>query len=75
MPGLVRGCAQAGLTIVPRGGGTGYTGGAVALTELAAVMNTEKLERCGAVEAIELAGLDRPVPTVLTEAGVASEAV
>ena len=31
VPGLVRGCIELGLTIIPRGGGTGYTGGAVPL--------------------------------------------
>src|SRR5690606_28806866 len=29
---LVRGCIELGLTIIPRGGGTGYTGGAVPLS-------------------------------------------
>jgi FAD/FMN-containing dehydrogenase len=28
MAGLVKGCIELGLTIIPRGGGTGYTGGA-----------------------------------------------
>ena len=32
MAGLVKGCIELGLTIIPRGGGTGYTGGAVPLT-------------------------------------------
>ena len=32
IPGLVRACIELGLTIIPRGGGTGYTGGAVPLT-------------------------------------------
>ena len=32
MAGLVAGCIELGLTIIPRGGGTGYTGGAVPLT-------------------------------------------
>ena len=45
IPGLVRACIELGLTIIPRGGGTGYTGGAMPLTPLAAVINTEKLER------------------------------
>ena len=44
MAALVRGCIELGLTIIPRGGGTGYTGGAVPLTDRAAVINTEKLE-------------------------------
>jgi hypothetical protein len=39
---LVRGCIELGLTIIPRGGGTGYTGGAIPLTPRSAVINTEK---------------------------------
>ncbi|MBS0301277.1 MAG: DUF3683 domain-containing protein, partial [Proteobacteria bacterium] len=31
MAALVAGCIELGLTIIPRGGGTGYTGGAIAL--------------------------------------------
>src|SRR5512132_1852667 len=42
--GLVEGCIEVGLTIIPRGGGTGYTGGAVPLDRRSAVINTEKLE-------------------------------
>ena len=52
--GLVAGCIELGLTIIPRGGGTGYTGGAVPLTTRSAVINTEKLLRLSAVEAIAL---------------------
>ncbi len=43
---LVRACIELGLTIIPRGGGTGYTGGAMPLDKFSAVINTEKLERC-----------------------------
>src|SRR5690606_37073781 len=57
--GLVRGCIDLGLTIIPRGGGTGYTGGAIPLTPLSAVINTEKLEQLGAVERRQLPGVDR----------------
>ncbi len=32
MAGLVKGCIDLGLTIIARGGGTGYTGGAIPLT-------------------------------------------
>jgi FAD/FMN-containing dehydrogenase/Fe-S oxidoreductase len=75
IPGMVRACGELGLTIVARGGGTGYTGGVVPLTELSAVVNTEKLERCGSVEAVVLPGLDASVRTVLTEAGVVTRRV
>ena len=75
IPGLVRGCAELGLTIIPRGGGTGYTGGAIPLSPLSAVINTEKLERLGAIEPVALPGLAQPVPTILSEAGVVTRRV
>ncbi len=75
IPALVRTCIELGLTIIPRGGGTGYTGGAVPLTPLSAVINTEKLERLGAIEALTLPGLDTPTATIFTEAGVVTRRV
>ncbi|MEN9418618.1 MAG: dehydrogenase (FAD/FMN-containing) and Fe-S oxidoreductase, partial [Pseudomonadota bacterium] len=73
--GLVQGCIELGLTIIPRGGGTGYTGGAVPLTWKSAVINTEKLEAMSEVEMVQLPGLDRPVATVFSEAGVVTQRV
>ncbi|MFN9451779.1 MAG: DUF3683 domain-containing protein [Rubrivivax sp.] len=75
MAGLVQGCIELGLTIVPRGGGTGYTGGAVPLTWKSAVINTEKLEAMSEVEHIRLPGLAEPVATVSSEAGVVTQRV
>jgi FAD/FMN-containing dehydrogenase/Fe-S oxidoreductase len=75
IPALVRACAELGLTIIPRGGGTGYTGGAVPLTPYSAVVNTEKLERLDAVERVVLPGLTEPVPTIYTGAGVVTRRV
>ena len=75
LPGLIRTCVQLGLTVIPRGGGTGYTGGAVPLTVLSAVINTEKLETIGAVEQSTLPGVDHPVATIFTEAGVVTKRV
>jgi hypothetical protein len=75
MAGLVKACIDLGLTIVPRGGGTGYTGGAVPLTWKSAVINTEKLETMTEVEMVTLPGVDHPVPTVWTEAGVVTQRV
>jgi FAD/FMN-containing dehydrogenase/Fe-S oxidoreductase len=75
MAGLVRGCIELGLTIVPRGGGTGYTGGAVPLSWKSAVINTEKLEAMTEVEMVTLPGVERPVPTIWTEAGVVTQRV
>ncbi len=67
---LVRGCIELGLTIIPRGGGTGYTGGAVPLTPLSVVINTEKLIDLGAVEQSMLPGTDRPYATMRSGTGV-----
>ena len=72
---LVRGCFEAGLTIIPRGGGTGYTGGAVPLTPYSAVINTEKLIDIGPVEDLVLPGHDQPYATIRTGAGVVTERV
>ncbi|WP_028101571.1 DUF3683 domain-containing protein [Pseudoduganella violaceinigra] len=75
MAGLVKGCIELGLTIIPRGGGTGYTGGAIPLTPLSAVINTEKLLKLGAVEMKVLPGLEREYATVHSEAGVITNKV
>ncbi len=72
---LVAACIELGLTIIPRGGGTGYTGGAVPLHADSAVINTEKLEGLGEVEMRPLPGLDREVATVRAEAGVVTRRV
>jgi FAD/FMN-containing dehydrogenase/Fe-S oxidoreductase len=73
--GLVRGCIELGLTIVPRGGGTGYTGGALPLSWRSVVINTEKLETLSEVEMLGLPGLDTPVPTIRAGAGVVTRRV
>jgi FAD/FMN-containing dehydrogenase/Fe-S oxidoreductase len=75
IPALVKGCVELGLTIIPRGGGTGYTGGAVPLTQMSAVINTEKLETLGPVEMLLLPGLDKPVATIYSGAGVVTKRV
>jgi FAD/FMN-containing dehydrogenase/Fe-S oxidoreductase len=72
---LVKGCYELGLTIIPRGGGTGYTGGAIPLTWKSAVINTEKLEAMTEVEWVKVPGHDQPLPTVWTEAGVVTQRV
>ena len=75
MAGLVKGCIELGLTIIPRGGGTGYTGGAIPLTPTSAVINTEKLEALGAVETTRLPGADRDYATIYSGAGVVTKRV
>ncbi|AKH21256.1 DUF3683 domain-containing protein [Sedimenticola thiotaurini] len=72
---IVQACIECGLTIIPRGGGTGYTGSAVPLDPYCAVINTEKLEQLGEVEYRELPGVEGKVPTVAVGAGVVTKRV
>ena len=72
---LVRELIRLGLTIIPRGGGTGYTGGAVPLTRRSVVVNTEKLESLSAVEDSQLPGLARTTTTIRCGAGVVTRRV
>ncbi len=72
---MVQACIELGLTIIPRGGGTGYTGGALPLDKLSAVINTEKLDALTAVELTPLPGLPQPVATIHCGAGVVTRRV
>ncbi|HZW25419.1 MAG TPA: DUF3683 domain-containing protein [Gallionella sp.] len=72
---LVRACIELELTIIPRGGGTGYTGGAVPLTKHSAVINTEKLDTLSPIERLTLPGLNEPYATVHCGAGVVTRRV
>ncbi len=72
---IVQACIELGLTIIPRGGGTGYTGSAVPLDARSAVINTEKLEDLGSVEQRQLDGVTNKVPTVSCGAGVVTRRV
>ena len=72
---IVRACIKLGLTIIPRGGGTGYTGGAIPLHANTAVINTEKLETLSAIEQTELSGIDGKHPVVHCSAGVITKRV
>ena len=75
IPHLVKDCIALGLTIIPRGGGTGYTGGVVPLTPWSAVINTEKLETLGAVETRALPGHKVETATIFSAAGVVTKRV
>ncbi len=80
---MVANCIELGLTIIPRGGGTGYTGGAIPLTPWSAVINTEKLEALGSIQLQKLPGhvtylgqaTNEPVATIFSEAGVVTRRV
>jgi FAD/FMN-containing dehydrogenase/Fe-S oxidoreductase len=72
---IVKALIDLGLTIIPRGGGTGYTGGAIPLDRLSAVVNTEKLDRFDAIEERVLPGLAQPCPVIRCGAGVVTKRV
>ncbi|MBE7423623.1 MAG: DUF3683 domain-containing protein [Zoogloeaceae bacterium] len=75
IPGLVKDCIALGLTIIPRGGGTGYTGGAVPLDARSAVINTEKLDRLAVPQELTLPGTGRPYATIDCGAGAVTRRV
>jgi len=70
IPHVVKACIDLGLTIIARGGGTGYTGGAIPLYEDTAVINCEKLEAVGGINYKQLAGSNIKAHTITAEAGV-----
>ena len=72
---LVRACIELGLTLIPRGGGTGYTGGAIPLDKRSAVINTEKLDTVSAIETVTLPGASQPYATIHCGAGVVTRRV
>ncbi|AOU96893.1 FAD-linked oxidase [Acidihalobacter yilgarnensis] len=75
MAALVQDCIALGLTVIPRGGGTGYTGGVIPLTPDSAVINTEKLEGLSEVRLADLPEGPAQVATVRAEAGVVTNRV
>ncbi|MGA7178324.1 MAG: DUF3683 domain-containing protein [Thiobacillaceae bacterium] len=75
IPGLVATCIELGLTLIPRGGGTGYTGGAIPLTPTSAVINTEKLESLSPVSTMTLPGSDKQSAVITCGAGVVTRRV
>lgn len=73
---LVSACMASGLTIIPRGGGTGYTGSGVPLHQDTVVFNLERLNAIGPVIREDtLPGVAQPVPTIRVEAGAVTQHV
>ena len=76
IPSLVRTCIQLGLVIIPRGGGTGYTGGAVPMSDMSAVINTEKLDSISRAHLMHLPECTQGlVPVIDTGAGAVTRRV
>ncbi len=75
LPDLLAACIKLDVPIIPRGGGTGYTGSAVPLHNNAVVINTEKLDFIEKIEYRQLAGLEEKVPTIRVGAGAITQQV
>jgi len=72
LPALMRTIGDLGLKIIPRGGGTGLTGGAVPLTNNCVIINTEKMTRIHAIQYKDAPHLGEgwKIPVLKVEAGV-----
>lgn len=79
LPGLIKLCITLGLTIIPRGGGTGYTGGAIPLHAKTAVINLEKLDAIESVQQLSFPNgkgeSPRQMHTIRVESGVVTRRV
>jgi hypothetical protein len=77
VPLLLQIISRLGLKAIPRGGGTGLTGGAVPVAPDCVMINTEKLNYIGAIDAaVFQQGSGQPLilPTIELAAGVITEA-
>ncbi|MDQ6966421.1 MAG: FAD-binding oxidoreductase, partial [Mariprofundaceae bacterium] len=68
LPGLISAAREMGMTVIPRGGGTGLCGGSVPLHADAVMINVEKLDGFDPVEEREI-GAGRRVHTITAQAG------
>lgn len=70
---LVKAAKDLGLKIIPRGGGTGLTGGAIPVYPNTMIINLEKMHHVSEIEFIHTDG--KNIPIIDTEAGVITEEV
>jgi FAD/FMN-containing dehydrogenase/Fe-S oxidoreductase len=73
IPKLVTLAADLGLHIIPRGGGTGLTGGAVPIKQNTMIINTEKLIGISEIEFVNESGID--IPVIRADAGVITDTI
>jgi len=76
VPELIRVLGADGFKVIPRGGGTGLTGGSVPLDSGCVIVNTERLNRIHGIEAVEMETAEgrQTVPVIHLEAGVITRA-
>ncbi|MEA1968543.1 MAG: DUF3683 domain-containing protein, partial [Thermodesulfobacteriota bacterium] len=69
---LVLAVKELGLNIIPRGGGTGLTGGSIPLTQTCVMINTEKLNSIKGIKQLKTES-DKSFSGIELEAGVITE--
>jgi FAD/FMN-containing dehydrogenase/Fe-S oxidoreductase len=72
---LVAACIEMGLTIIPRGGGTGYTGSGVPMHPDTVIINMERLDGVSPVKEMHIPGVEHAVTTINTESGAVTSSV
>ncbi|WP_130470342.1 DUF3683 domain-containing protein [Candidatus Magnetaquicoccus inordinatus] len=72
---LAAACIELGLSLIPRGGGTGYTGSGVPLAAETVVFNVEALDALGPVAKRPALGLVQEVMSIRVEAGAVTKQV
>ncbi|HNX25062.1 MAG TPA: DUF3683 domain-containing protein [Spirochaetota bacterium] len=70
---LIRAASTLDLKIIPRGGGTGLTGGVIPVLPDTMIINTEKMRNIKEIEFINIHG--KNIPVIETDAGVITETV
>lgn len=70
---LIRAAGSLNLKIIPRGGGTGLTGGVIPVLPDTMIINTEKMRDIREIEFVNING--KNIPVVETDAGVITDVV
>ncbi len=70
---IIKAAASLDLKIIPRGGGTGMTGGAIPILPDTMIINTEKMRNISEIEFVTVNG--NKIPIVETDAGVITDVV
>ncbi len=76
VPTLLKAIEELSLHVIPRGGGTGLTGGSVPLTAKCVIINTEKLNKIYPIEEREFKpepNISHRAPVIKLEAGVITQ--
>ncbi|HIJ84283.1 MAG TPA: FAD-binding protein, partial [Magnetococcales bacterium] len=75
LPQVVSICNELNLTMIPRGGGTGYTGAGVPLFSRTAILNMERLNAVGSITRVQLPASPVTAATIRVEAGAVTHHV